>query len=64
MNNQYFIDLKYLNDQKKITNEIELLYRYFIKEKIKRFKPKIIVLLIEIDGETDFEKYFLQKLVM
>ncbi|CAD8137183.1 unnamed protein product [Paramecium octaurelia] len=58
--NQYFAKLNVSN---KITNQIHLLYKYFLKTKIRQFKPKIIVLFIQIQDSIDFETYYLQKLI-
>ncbi|CAK88234.1 unnamed protein product (macronuclear) [Paramecium tetraurelia] len=58
--NQYYAKLNVSN---KITNQIHLLFKYFLKTKIRQFKPKIIVLFIEIHDSIDFETYFFQKLI-
>ncbi|CAD8144332.1 unnamed protein product [Paramecium pentaurelia] len=57
---QYYLKINFSN---KITNQIQLLYRYFLKNKIKKFQPKIIVLLIEINDDFDFAAFFFQKLI-
>ncbi|CAD8047892.1 unnamed protein product [Paramecium primaurelia] len=58
--NQYYIKLNVSN---KITNQIHLLYKYFLKCKIRQFKPKIIILFLEINDFIDFETYYFQKLI-
>ncbi|CAK58527.1 unnamed protein product (macronuclear) [Paramecium tetraurelia] len=61
LQDQYYMKLNLGN--KKITNEILHLYRYFLKMKIRKYQPKLIVLLIEINDSFDFETYFFQKLI-
>ncbi|CAD8056426.1 unnamed protein product [Paramecium sonneborni] len=63
MQDQYFLKINLNENLNKITNQINHLYRYFVKTKIKSFKPKLIILLLEISDNFDFETYYLQKLV-
>ncbi|CAK75169.1 unnamed protein product (macronuclear) [Paramecium tetraurelia] len=65
LQDQYFLPIHFKNQQQtiKVTSEIQNIYKYFLKQKIIQFKPKIILLGIEIDNNFEFESYYLKKII-